>query len=261
MTDLSVDCAQTLRFAPLAASTSTAAPSAEPSKRGDTRVADRRALERLRRTAEAVKCLNDGQLLIAAYGSLPGKPEPGLQRPRRALIPGYRKSLCISVATHRGTPERPGLVAGILPARDEAAMAMAFDGEPATEDDLLAGLARRELDGKAYDPKALLVSFEDGTQRFALGFAAIPGHTDVVELPAAAAARIVAHAAGCSGTNAAYLRLTLGFERRAFGRVTPSLGQIEALVSAQRKRTRQRARWLAMRPALGWLGSDAMAAA
>lgn len=173
----------------------------------------------------AVRAANYGQLDIAAYGSLPDRPEPGMGRPVPARLPGYRKAICIRERTCRGTAKRPGLVAGLLPDPGRDSMAMIFHSETPDLEALIRRLSLRELDGRGYAPQPVLAQV-DGTPRLALAFVAALGHPDVLEMAPDLAAATIAKAEGTCGTNRAYLEQILAFESRVYGQTTPELREI-----------------------------------
>lgn len=173
----------------------------------------------------AVRAANDGQLDIAAYGSLPDRPEHGMAEPIPARLPGYRKDMCIRERTCRGTAARPGLVAGLLPDPARDSMAMIFHSKTPDLEALVRRLSLRELDGRGYAAQPVLAQV-DGTPRLALAFVAALGHPDVVELAPGLAAATIANTEGACGTNRAYLEQILAFENRVYGETTPELREI-----------------------------------
>ncbi|MDP5220410.1 gamma-glutamylcyclotransferase [Ruegeria sp. 2205SS24-7] len=175
----------------------------------------------------AVRQANQGDLVIAAYGSLPDRPEAGMEAVSRAMLPGFRKSMCVRVASCRGSPDAPGLVAGLIPEAGSAAMAMLMQAADPTDPILAQRLSLRELNGKAYTPLVVHLDLPDGSARLALGFAAEVWHCDFWTGPAEVAAGLIAKASGECGANEAYLDAVVAFERRVFGAVTPELDAIQ----------------------------------
>lgn len=173
-----------------------------------------------------VRVVNGGDLLVAAYGSLPLKPEPGLMPFGAGVIRGYRKALCIGVTGCRGTSEHEGRVAGLIAEAQAETLTMVLRAEHTGNAGLLERLARRELDGLAYDARPLLCDMHNGIQRVVLGFAAAPDHTGFRQDCPDVLARIVAKAHGSCGTNLAYLDMILEFEQSEFGKTTPELQRL-----------------------------------
>ena len=181
----------------------------------------------LESVARQVREANGGALWLGGYGSLPLRPEPGMGRFEPALFPDHEKSLCVRVTSCRGRPGAPGFVAGILPSPGDAVLAMVCRLDPRA----LSRLERRELDGRAYDPRAVRAVLRSGERRTVLAFTAAISHPDCMRLDTETLAEIVALARGCRGTNRRYLADTIAFERGAFGRATPSLLALEAAVA------------------------------
>ena len=177
-----------------------------------------------------VRAVNGGDLLVAAYGSLPLKPEPGLMPFGAGVIRGYRKALCIGVTGCRGTPEQEGRVAGLIAEAQAETMTMILRAEHTGNAGLLDRLARRELDGLAYDARPLLCNMHDGMQRVVLGFAAAPDHKGFRQDCPDTLAQIVATAQGSCGTNLAYLNMILEFEQAEFSETTPELQRLRRLI-------------------------------
>ena len=56
-----------------------------------------------------------GPLWVFAYGSLMWDPGFAFDHCAPAVLKGYRRAFCVLSKSHRGTPERPGLVLGLAP--------------------------------------------------------------------------------------------------------------------------------------------------
>ena len=67
---------------------------------------------------------------VFGYGSLIWNPGFPHHEARPATLLGAHRSLCIYSHRHRGTPERPGLVFGLV--RGGSCRGMAFEVAPAT---------------------------------------------------------------------------------------------------------------------------------
>ena len=84
----------------------------------------------------------DGDLWVFGYGSLIWRPGFEFVERRPALLRGLHRSLCLYSYVHRGTPERPGIVAGLD--HGGACRGVAFRVAKANGDDVLAYLRERE---------------------------------------------------------------------------------------------------------------------
>ena len=186
----------------------------------------------LQAAVDAVRLANGGALPIAAYGSLPDRPETGMVAVSPAILPGYRKSMCVRVVTCRGSVAAPGLVAGLIPENGSKTMAMLMQTDDADDPDLLNRLAARELDGKGYAPAIVRADLKDGSSRLALAFIAEIWHSDFWAGAPSDAALMMSRATGRCGSNVAYLAAVIDFETQVFGHVTPELSEISRHLEA-----------------------------
>lgn len=176
---------------------------------------------------------------VFGYGSLMWRPGfPFLER-RGAELKGRRRAFCIFSVHHRGTPERPGLVLGLLPGpgvRGKAFRVSASDWAAAH-----AYLLEREQPTETYVEARVSLTLDDGRQVEALAFLSDQAHPQWAgELPVERQAELIAGASGRSGDNADYLRDLLG-HLRAEGCVEPEmeavLARVEALTGRRGVRT------------------------
>lgn len=151
-------------------------------------------------------------LWVFGYGSLIWRPDFEFAERRPARVHGWHRALKMWSRINRGTPERPGLVFGLLTggccrgvvfrvARDAAA-------------DTLTRLWSREMSLAVYDPRWLVAQTPEGPVR-ALAFTLSrqsPSHTG--ELTEDHYRRIFAEATGIYGTTHDYAHRTLEELRR-----------------------------------------------
>src|SRR5688572_16734737 len=105
---------------------------------------------------------------VFGYGSLIWRPGFEYIRALPALMHGAHRSLCIYSHRHRGTPDQPGLVFGLV--RGGSCRGMAFEVEPARWDEVHAYLYEREMDRGVYREAVRPVRLADGTLVQALAF-------------------------------------------------------------------------------------------
>lgn len=105
---------------------------------------------------------------VFGYGSLIWKPELAFDRRVTARVHGYHRRLCLWSRVNRGTPESPGLVAGLDRGGSCAGVAYrvpAPDVRPQLEQ-----LWEREMFMGSYAPRWLRCRLPDGTHEAALAF-------------------------------------------------------------------------------------------
>ncbi|AMO24277.1 gamma-glutamylcyclotransferase [Ramlibacter solisilvae] len=151
-------------------------------------------------------------LWIFGYASLIWKPEFEFAERRPARVHGWHRALKMWSRINRGTPERPGLVFGML--SGGCCHGMAFRVEQAHGRQVLARLWAREMIMGVYDPKWLSCQTPHGPVT-ALAFTLSrksPSHTGV--LTADEYRRIFTEASGIYGTTFDYAHRTLEELRR-----------------------------------------------
>ena len=162
-------------------------------------------------------------LWVFGYGSLIWRPEFAFAEQRAARVHGWHRALKMWSRIHRGTPECPGLVLGML--SGGACKGMVFRIAQAQAHTALDQLWLREMVACVYDPRWVCCHTPQGPVR-ALAFTLSrnsPNHTG--ELSEADYRRIFAHATGRFGTTHDYARLTweelrrLGIHDRALERL------------------------------------------
>ncbi len=144
--------------------------------------------------------MSDGELWVFGYGSLMWQPGFSHIESRSALLRGYHRAFAMRSTIAWGSPERPGLVATLLPGG--ACRGMVFRVGPGERQAVLAYLDRRE---RAYRRRHLRVVHDGGATR-ALTYVADASHPNFVgKLLAHEAARLVHQGVGTSGSSRDYL--------------------------------------------------------
>lgn len=141
---------------------------------------------------------------VFGYGSLIWKPGFAFRQKSTALLRGAHRSLCIYSHRHRGTPERPGLVFGLV--RGGSCRGMAFEVEAERWDDVHHYLEAREMDRGVYREAYRPVVLDDGRVVTALAFLVDTRHVQYAgRLAVAEQVRLVRSGVGESGPNPEYV--------------------------------------------------------
>lgn len=107
-------------------------------------------------------------LWVFAYGSLIWNPDLSFDRRVPARIHGYHRRLCLWSRINRGTPDCPGLVAGLDRGGSCAGVAYRVPASAASVQ--FAQLWEREMLLGSYAPRWLTCRLADGTHQHALAF-------------------------------------------------------------------------------------------
>jgi len=168
-------------------------------------------------------------LWIFGYASLIWRPEFEFSEERLATIHGYHRALKMWSRVNRGTPERPGLVFGLL--SGGSCKGMVFRISNANVAASLPALWDREMPNGVYDPKWLRCQTALGEVK-ALAFTLSkrsPNHTGV--LGEDTYRQIFSSSCGRFGTTLEYAQLT--YEKlRELGIHDHSLGKLLRLVGS-----------------------------
>ena len=119
---------------------------------------------------DAVAPVSDGSLWVFGYGSLMWRPGFAYARRCRALLRGWRRSLCVYSHVHRGSPERPGLVLGLD--RGGACPGVAFEVDAALREATIRYLREREQVTSVYLERVAPVTLESGERVRAVTYVA-----------------------------------------------------------------------------------------
>jgi len=112
----------------------------------------------------------DGSLWVFGYGSLMWRPGFAYVRRCKALLRGWRRSLCVYSHVHRGSPERPGLVLGLD--RGGACQGVAFEVDAALREPTIRYLREREQVTSVYLERITPVTLEGGDRVLAITYVA-----------------------------------------------------------------------------------------
>jgi len=107
-------------------------------------------------------------LWVFGYGSLIWKPELSFDRREPARVHGYHRRLCLWSRINRGTPDCPGLVAGLD--RGGSCSGVAYRVPAAAVRSQFLQLWQREMMTNAYAPRDLDCRLPDGRYVPALTF-------------------------------------------------------------------------------------------
>ena len=151
---------------------------------------------------------------IFGYGSLMWRPGFAFRDRRPALLTGYHRAFCRLSFRHRGTPEAPGMVVGLMPGG--SCRGIAYLPEPGGEADTLAYLDEREGPGYRRLSLAVEVAAEVAVDEKngaapasqpAWVYVPEPSHpSHAPSLPRERMVELIATGVGESGTARAYLR-------------------------------------------------------
>ena len=154
-----------------------------------------------------VELVEPGDIWIFAYGSLMWDPGFESSETRPAQLHGYHRAFCVSSMEYRGTPERPGLVLGLV--RGGSCRGLAYRVAHARRRDVVVYLRRREIPEGIYLWRRVRVATAEG-RMFAYSFVVDPGHALYTgRLPFDEVARRIVASEGARGPNRAYLANTV----------------------------------------------------
>lgn len=141
---------------------------------------------------------------VFGYGSLIWNPGFRYLQRVAATLRGAHRRLCIYSHRHRGTPEQPGLVFGLV--RGGSCRGMAFEVEGAHWPEVRDYLMQREMDRGVYREATRPIRLADGRQVPALAFLVDERHVQYAgRLDIAEQARLVRAGIGESGPNPEYV--------------------------------------------------------
>jgi glutathione-specific gamma-glutamylcyclotransferase len=174
-------------------------------------------------------------LWIFGYGSLLFRPGFPHEERRAAVVAGWTRRLDQGSPDHRGTPERLGRVATIVPAAGRAVGGAVYRVAEADEDAVLADLDHREKGG--YERLVLTASpLRGGPPITAVTWIASPENPyHLGPAPLAAMLAQIESAVGPSGPNVEYV-LRLAEALADLGVPDPHVDEVAAALRASRSR-------------------------
>jgi cation transport protein ChaC len=107
---------------------------------------------------------------VFGYGSLMWRPGFAYVRRCKAILRGWRRSLCVYSHVYRGSPERPGLVLGLD--RGGACPGVAFEVDAALRESTIRYLRAREQATAVYLERTAPIGLECGRRVLALTYVA-----------------------------------------------------------------------------------------
>ncbi|HEY8594455.1 MAG TPA: gamma-glutamylcyclotransferase [Devosiaceae bacterium] len=141
---------------------------------------------------------------VFGYGSLIWRPGFAYAEASPALLRGAHRCLCIYSHRHRGTPEQPGLVFGLL--RGGSCQGMAFRVEPERWSEVREYLREREQVTGVYREAHRRIVLGDRRQVAALAFLVDEKHEQYAgRLDIESQIALVREARGASGANIEYV--------------------------------------------------------
>ena len=170
---------------------------------------------------------------VFGYGSLMWNPGFATPETRPARLHGWHRAFCIYSEHYRGTPQKPGLMLGLLPGG--ACRGLAHRLPDDDYDAVRRYLIHREIDNDGvYEEEVRPIHLNDGRVVEALVYLADRRHRQFAgKLPAARAAALVRDGRGVTGANVDYLHNTMS-HLRDLGLRDRSLEELERRVDASR---------------------------
>ena len=146
---------------------------------------------------------------VFGYGSLMWNPGFATPETQPARLHGWHRAFCIYSEHYRGTPQKPGLILGLLPGG--ACRGLAHRLPRTGYDAVRRYLRTREIDNDGvYEEEVRPILLHDGRVVEALVYLDDRRHRQFAgKLPVARAAALVRRGRGVTGTNVDYLRNTV----------------------------------------------------
>lgn len=175
----------------------------------------------------------DRDLWVFAYGSLMWDPAFFFAEVRSALVKGYRREFCLRAEIGRGTPKRPGLMAGLNQGGECQGLAFRIDGSIVDNETRIVWA--REMIMKGYLPRFVELVTPQGSLEALAFIVDKSAKSYMPNLSLEEMASSIATGAGVLGSNFDYLD-NLAKHFSAMGIADEALFELHALAGAMVKR-------------------------
>lgn len=171
---------------------------------------------------------------VFGYGSLMWNPGFATPETQPARLHGWHRAFCIYSEHYRGTPERPGLILGLLPGGACRGLAHRLPME--SYDAARRYLRTREIDNDGvYEETVRTIELLDGRRVQAVVYLADRRHRQFAgKLPMQEALRLVRQGHGATGSNLDYVLNTVE-HLRALGLRDHALEQLARQAATERQ--------------------------
>ena len=155
----------------------------------------------------------DKPVWVFAYGSLMWNPGFATPQTRPARLHGFHRAVCIYSEHYRGTPQKPGLLLGLLAGGSCRGLAHRLPARG--YDKVRRYLWTREIENDGvYEEVVRPIHLADGRTVPALVYLADRMHRQFAgKVPLAKAIRLVRQGSGVTGSNVAYVKNTVAHLR------------------------------------------------
>ncbi len=146
---------------------------------------------------------------VFGYGSLMWNPGFATPETQAARLQGWHRAFCIYSEHYRGTPQKPGLILGLLPGGSCRGLAHRLPA--ATYEEVRRYLIHREIDNDGvYEETVRPIRLDDGRTVPALVYLADRSHRQFAgKLPAKEALRLIRQGHGATGSSLEYVQNTV----------------------------------------------------
>jgi cation transport protein ChaC len=145
-------------------------------------------------------------LWVFAYGSLIWRPGFDFAEARGAELAGFRRDMCFTSIRYRGTPEKPGMVCGLMAAPGATCKGRAYRVEGDKAAAVTALIDARELVNNIYAPEEHEIALDDRRRVRARVYVGVTDHAQFAGAWSEdEKAQAIAQAVGSEGPSIDYL--------------------------------------------------------